>query len=87
MTSLLRDLFGVSQPVIAMLHLPALPGRPRHDRRAGDPAYRGADLVIPSLTALDGAALRRLGGPAGDPRPAADLPVRDGPEPDRTGWA
>jgi uncharacterized protein len=35
MTSLLRDLFGVGKPVIAMLHLPALPGRPRHDRRAG----------------------------------------------------
>jgi len=28
---------------------------------AADPAYRDADLVIPSLTALDGAALRRLG--------------------------
>ncbi len=35
MTFLLRDLFGVGKPVIAMLHLPALPGRPRHDRRAG----------------------------------------------------
>ncbi len=40
---------------------------------AAHPAYRDADLVIPSLTALDGAALRRLGGPAGDPRRAADL--------------
>lgn len=35
MTSRLRDLFGVSKPVIAMVHLPALPGRPRHDRAAG----------------------------------------------------
>jgi predicted TIM-barrel enzyme len=35
MTSLLRDLFGVAKPVIAMVHLPALPGRPRHGRRAG----------------------------------------------------
>ena len=35
MTSLLGDLFGVSKPIIAMLHLAALPGRPRHDRRAG----------------------------------------------------
>jgi membrane complex biogenesis BtpA family protein len=35
MTSLLRDLFGVAKPVIAMLHLPGLPGRPRHDRQAG----------------------------------------------------
>jgi predicted TIM-barrel enzyme len=35
MTSLLSDMFGVSKPIIAMLHVPALPGRPRHDRRAG----------------------------------------------------
>lgn len=35
MTSLLRDLFGVSKPVIAMVHLRALPGRPQHDRAAG----------------------------------------------------
>src|SRR5215472_9969427 len=35
MSPLLRDLFGVSKPVIAMVHLPALPGRPRHDREAG----------------------------------------------------
>jgi uncharacterized protein len=35
MTAALLDLFGVSKPIIAMLHLPALPGRPRHDRRAG----------------------------------------------------
>ena len=31
MSGLLHDLFGVSKPVIAMLHLPALPGTPRHD--------------------------------------------------------
>jgi membrane complex biogenesis BtpA family protein len=35
MTALLRHLFGVSKPVIAMVHLQALPGRPRHDRAAG----------------------------------------------------
>jgi len=35
MTALLRDLFGVGQPIIAMVHLRALPGRPRHDRAAG----------------------------------------------------
>jgi membrane complex biogenesis BtpA family protein len=29
------DLFGVPKPVIAMLHFPALPGRPRHARGAG----------------------------------------------------
>ena len=33
--SLLHRLFGVDKPIIAMLHLPALPGRPRHDRAAG----------------------------------------------------
>ena len=35
MSSLLRDLFGVSKPIIAMVHLRALPGRPAHDRAAG----------------------------------------------------
>ncbi|HUZ68878.1 MAG TPA: BtpA/SgcQ family protein [Candidatus Saccharimonadales bacterium] len=33
--SLLHRLFGVDKPIIAMLHLPAMPGRPRHDRAAG----------------------------------------------------
>ena len=33
--TLLRRLFGVDKPIIAMLHLPAMPGRPRHDREAG----------------------------------------------------
>jgi membrane complex biogenesis BtpA family protein len=33
--SLLHRLFGVEKPIIAMLHLPAMPGRPRHDRAAG----------------------------------------------------
>jgi uncharacterized protein len=33
--SLLHRLFGVDKPIIAMLHLPAMPGRPRHDRVAG----------------------------------------------------
>lgn len=31
----LERAFGVRKPVIAMLHFPALPGRPQHDRRAG----------------------------------------------------
>lgn len=35
MTSLLHDLFGVRKPIIAMVHLLALPGRPQHDRTAG----------------------------------------------------
>ncbi len=33
--TLLRRLFGVDKPIIAMLHLPAMPGRPRHDRALG----------------------------------------------------
>jgi membrane complex biogenesis BtpA family protein len=35
MTMSLEQRFGVSKPVIAMLHFPGLPGRPRHDREAG----------------------------------------------------
>jgi membrane complex biogenesis protein, BtpA family len=33
--SFLRDRFGTDKPIIAMCHLPALPGRPRHDRAGG----------------------------------------------------
>ena len=33
--SLLRDRFGTDKPILAMCHLPALPGRPRHDPLAG----------------------------------------------------
>ena len=33
--SLLRDRFGTDKPIIAMCHLPALPGRPQHDLVAG----------------------------------------------------
>ncbi len=35
MVDFLRDLFGVSKPVIAMAHFPALPGTPRYDAQAG----------------------------------------------------
>jgi membrane complex biogenesis BtpA family protein len=57
MTSLLSELFGVSKPIIAMLHLPASPGRPRHDRRAGmgpliDAAAR--DLAVLQDAGVDG---------------------------------
>ena len=31
MTEMLKDLFGVTKPVIAMAHFPALPGSPRYD--------------------------------------------------------
>lgn len=42
---LLRDRFGSDKPIIAMCHLPALPGRPRHDLAAG------MDRVVDSLAA------------------------------------
>lgn len=35
MPAWLNDLFGVEKPVIAMAHVPALPGTPRYDSRAG----------------------------------------------------
>ncbi len=58
MTALLRDLFGVSKPIIAMLHLPALPGRPRHDPQAGlQPII---DAVARDLAALQDAGVDGL---------------------------
>ncbi len=35
MSTLMRELFGRSKPVIAMAHLPALPGTPRYDENGG----------------------------------------------------
>ena len=35
MTDLLHELFGCNKPVIAMAHLPALPGSPRYDSSLG----------------------------------------------------
>ncbi|HUC21581.1 MAG TPA: BtpA/SgcQ family protein [Streptosporangiaceae bacterium] len=58
MTSLLGDLFGVSKPIIAMVHLPALPGRPRHDRDAG--MRRVTDTVARDLAALQDAGVDGL---------------------------
>jgi uncharacterized protein len=58
MTSLLGDLFGVRKPIIAMLHLPALPGRPRHDRRAGMRAV--IDATARDLAALQDAGVDGL---------------------------
>jgi len=58
MTALLDGLFGVSKPIIAMLHLPALPGRPRHDRRAGmGPVI---DVIARDLAALQDAGVDGL---------------------------
>jgi uncharacterized protein len=57
MNSLLRDLFGVGKPIIAMVHLPALPGRPRHDRTAGmRPIVEAvaSDLVVLQDAGVDG---------------------------------
>jgi membrane complex biogenesis BtpA family protein len=55
--TLLRRIFGVEQPIIAMLHLPAMPGRPRHDRAGGmrllvDTVER--DLETLQLAGVDG---------------------------------
>jgi uncharacterized protein len=58
MRSLLSDMFGVSKPIIAMLHLPALPGRPRHDRRAGMRPV--IDAAARDLAALQGAGVDGL---------------------------
>jgi len=56
MDSLTR-IFGISKPVIAMLHLPGLPGRPRHDRSAGTAAAVesvGRDLEALQAAGVDG---------------------------------
>ncbi len=55
--SLLRRLFGVDKPIIAMLHFPALPGRPRHDRAAGMGLLvdtLGRDLDVLQRAGVDG---------------------------------
>lgn len=53
--SLLHRLFGVHKPIIAMLHLPAMPGRPRHDITAG--MSHLVDSVGRDLEALQGAGV------------------------------
>jgi len=35
MTAWIEEMFGAKKPVIAMAHLPALPGTPRHDMKGG----------------------------------------------------
>lgn len=54
----LNRIFGVSKPVIAMLHLPGLPGRPLHDRAAGVAA--AVDAVGRDLEALQSAGVDGL---------------------------
>lgn len=51
--TLLQKLFGVSKPVIAMVHLRALPGRPGHDKTAGLGPI--ADAAAADVTALQAA--------------------------------
>lgn len=53
----LERLFGVRKPVIAMLHFPALPGRPRFDRDGGTDRLvesLGHDLAILQEVGVDG---------------------------------
>jgi hypothetical protein len=53
----LQDLFGTRKPVVAMLHFPGLPGRPRHEIARG-PALLldvvGADLAAAQKAGFDG---------------------------------
>ncbi len=57
MTRSFEEKFGTTKPVIAMVHFPGLPGRPRHDRRAG-PAHLidvvGRDLEVLQDAGVDG---------------------------------
>ncbi len=55
MTLPLEERFGVAKPVIAMLHFPALPGRPRHDRAGGRDHL--VDVVGRDLEALQDAGV------------------------------
>jgi uncharacterized protein len=58
MTSPLADRFGTPKPVIAMLHFPGLPGRPRHDRVLGRAQL--VDVVGRDLTTLQAAGVDGL---------------------------
>jgi uncharacterized protein len=54
----LERLFGTPKPVIAMLHFPGLPGRPRHDVTAGIAAI--VDVVGRDIEAAQGARVDGL---------------------------
>src|SRR5437899_4842729 len=54
----LERTFGVRKPVIAMLHFPALPGRPQHDRAAG--IGRLVDVIGRDLERLQAAGVDGL---------------------------
>jgi len=51
----LEERFGTVKPVIAMVHFPGLPGRPRHDRKAG--RTRLLDVVGRDLEVLQDAGV------------------------------
>jgi uncharacterized protein len=51
----LEGIFGTVKPVIAMVHFPGLPGRPRHDREAGRALL--LDVVGRDLAALQDAGV------------------------------
>jgi hypothetical protein len=53
----LNDTFGTVKPVIAMVHVPGLPGRPWHDRAAGRARLLdvvGRDLAVLQDAGVDG---------------------------------
>ena len=50
MVKMLKELFGVEKPVIAMAHLPALPGSPRHD----------PDMTVEAMIERVGADVEKL---------------------------
>jgi uncharacterized protein len=54
----LEERFGTAKPVIAMVHFPGLPGRPRHDRDAG--RNRLVDVVGRDLEVLQDAGVDAL---------------------------
>jgi membrane complex biogenesis BtpA family protein len=57
MSAPLSDRFGTVKPVIAMLHFPGLPGRPRHDRAGGRARLLdvvGRDLEVLQAAGVDG---------------------------------
>ena len=54
----LEERFGTAKPVIAMVHFPGLPGRPRHDRAAG--RARLVDVVGRDLEVLQDAGVDAL---------------------------